>query len=220
MGYNSRFIFRLTSDVGSAERASDYSMENTRFWVHSTAEVSPDAQIGAGTKIWHQAQVREGAVIGEHCIVGKDVYIDFDVVIGNTVKIQNSALLYHGVTIEDGVFIGPRACLTNDRFPRAINPDGRLKTDADWKVGTVKICYGASIGAGAIILPDITVGRFAMVAAGAVVSRNVPAYGLVIGVPAYLVGYVCPCGQRLELIKGKRQCASCNWILESEKELA
>jgi acetyltransferase-like isoleucine patch superfamily enzyme len=195
-------------------------MKNEKFWAHPTADVSTEAQVGARTKIWHQAQVREGAIIGTSCIVGKDVYIDFDVVIGENVKIQNSALLYHGVTLEDGVFIGPRACLTNDRFPRAITPEGQLKTDSDWTVGPVKIRYGASIGAGAIILPNVTVGRFAMVAAGAVVSRDVPDHGLVIGVPAYLVGYVCRCGHRLELRKGIWHCTPCNWTLETQKEIA
>lgn len=179
--------------------------------IHPTADVSPAAHIGAGTRIWHQVQVREGAVIGENCILGKDVYIDFEVVIGDNVKIQNGALIYHGVTLEDGVFIGPQACLTNDRVPRAITPDGRLKTAEDWEVGTIRVCYGASIGAGAVILPDVTVGRFAMVAAGAVVTRSVPDYGLVVGVPARLMGYVCPCGRRLEAADGGWHCPTCEW---------
>jgi acetyltransferase-like isoleucine patch superfamily enzyme len=114
------------------------------------------------------------------------------------VKIQNGAMIYHGVTIEDGAFIGPQACLTNDKLPRAINPDGTLKRDADWEVGRIRVCYGASIGAGAIVLPDVTIGRFAMVGAGALVTEDVPDHGLVVGMPARLVGYVCQCGGRLE----------------------
>jgi UDP-2-acetamido-3-amino-2,3-dideoxy-glucuronate N-acetyltransferase len=165
--------------------------------VHPTAEVSLSAEIGPGTRIWHQAQVRERVRIGANCIVGKGVYIDFDVRVGDNVKIQNGAFLYHGLTVEDGVFIGPGACFTNDKRPRAINPDGTLKGDADWEVGRTLIRYGAAIGAGSILLPGITVGRFAMVAAGAVVSRDVPDHGLVAGSPARLVGFVCACGDKL-----------------------
>ena len=165
--------------------------------IHPTAEVSPDARIGPGTKIWHQAQVRKGACLGAECIVGKGVYIDFDVIIGDRVKIQNYASIYHGVTLEEGVFVGPYACLTNDKLPRAISPDGKLKTDADWQVGSILVKTGASIGARAIILPGITIGCFALVGAGAVVTRDVPDYGLVLGNPARLMGYVCPCGNRL-----------------------
>src|SRR5574342_315987 len=162
--------------------------------IHPTAEISPKARIGEGTRIWHQAQVREGVVIGDNCIVGKGVYIDFDVRVGNNVKIQNGAMLYHGLTVEDGVFIGPQACMTNDAYPRAITPEGRLKVNDDWEVGPSLIRYGASIGARAVILPNVTVGRWALVAAGAVVTRSVPDHGLVVGVPARLVGYVCRCG--------------------------
>lgn len=172
--------------------------------IHPTAEVSSLATIGDGTRIWHQAQVREGARIGQSCIIGKGAYIDLDVVIGDRVKIQNGASIYHGVTIEDGVFIGPHACLTNDRLPRAIAPEGHLKRDADWEVGRILVQYGASIGAGAIILPGVTVGRLAMVGAGAIVTRDVVAHGLVVGNPARLVGFVCICGHRLVEANGEQ----------------
>ena len=185
--------------------------------IHASAEVSPKAIIGAGTRIWHQVQVREGARIGQHCIVGKGVYIDLDVQVGNNVKIQNGALLYHGLTVEDGVFIGPGACMTNDTYPRAITPDGRLKADDDWVVGPIRICYGASIGAGAIVLPDVTVGRFALVAAGAVVSHSVPDYGLVAGVPARQLGWVCHCGRRLKNTVDGWYCAHCDWTLSLDE---
>lgn len=185
------------------------------FFVHPTADVSPQAHIGKGTRIWNRAQVREGAVLGEQCNVGKDVYIDFDVHIGNRVKIQNSALIYHGAVIEDGVFIGPQACLTNDRYPRAINPDGSLKGADDWEVGRTVVRYGASIGAGAIIVTGVEIGRFAMVGAGAVVTHDVPAYGLVLGAPARLVGYVCACGARLEIDDhGRGRCPRCQSEIE------
>jgi len=166
-------------------------------YIHPTAEVSTQAQLGAGTRIWHHAQVREGVRMGSQCIVGKGTYIDFDVHIGDNVKIQNYSLLYHGATVEDGVFIGPRVCLTNDKMPRAITPDGALKGTDDWEVGPIVVRYGASLGAGSLVLPGVTIGRFAMVGAGAVVTRDVPDFGLVVGQPARLVGYVCRCGQRL-----------------------
>lgn len=167
------------------------------YYVHPTADLSPKASIGKGTRIWHEAQIREGARIGADCIIGKGVYVDFDVVIGNMVKIQNYVSVYHGSTIEDGVFLGPYVCLTNDKRPRAITPEGTLKREEDWELGYIHIRYGASIGAGAIILPDVTVGRFAMVGAGALVTRDVPSHGLVVGSPAVLSGYICECGHRL-----------------------
>lgn len=179
-------------------------------YIHPTAEVSTQAQLGAGTRIWHHAQVREGARLGSQCIVGKGTYIDFDVDIGNNVKIQNYSLVYHGATVEDGVFIGPRVCLTNDKLPRAITPDGTLKGTDDWEVSPIVVRYGASLGAGTLVLPGVTIGRFAMVGAGAVVTRDVPDFGLVLGQPARLVGYVCRCGQRLtHRESGSFWCAVC-----------
>jgi acetyltransferase-like isoleucine patch superfamily enzyme len=166
--------------------------------VHATAEVAESAVIGRGTQIWHQCQVRERAVLGEECVLGKNVFIDLDVRIGRRVKIQNNVSIFHGVTIEDGVFVGPQACFTNDKTPRAINPDGTLKLGDDWTITPTLVRYGASVGAGAVIVCGVTIGRFAMVAAGAVVTHDVPDYGLVAGVPARLIGYVCACGKRLE----------------------
>jgi len=166
--------------------------------IHPTAEVSPAAQVGAGTRIWHQAQVRGGARIGRECIIGKGVYVDVDVQIGDRCKIQNGCSVYRGVTLEDGVFLGPGAILANDRFPRAINPDGTLKGQEDWEVGPVRVRYGASLGASAVVLPGVTVGRWAMVGAASVVTHDVPDHGLVVGNPARLVGFVCSCGARLQ----------------------
>jgi UDP-2-acetamido-3-amino-2,3-dideoxy-glucuronate N-acetyltransferase len=182
--------------------------------IHPTAEVSAQAQIGEGTRIWHYAQIREGVVIGQNCIIGKNVYVDFGVRIGDNVKIQNNALVYHGLTIEDGVFIGPQACLTNDRFPRAIAPDGNLKGADDWVVSPTLVRHGASIGASATVLSGLTIGQFAMVGAGAVVTHSVPDYGLVMGVPAGLVGYVCGCGRPLEKMQDFWQCALCGWLFQ------
>jgi UDP-2-acetamido-3-amino-2,3-dideoxy-glucuronate N-acetyltransferase len=165
--------------------------------VHETAQVHPLARLGKSVKIWNWVQVRENAVIGDNSIISKGVYVDFGVKIGSNVKIQNNVSVYHGVTIEDGVFVGPHVCFTNDRTPRAINPDGTLKGTEDWAVSPILCRYGSAIGANATICPGVTIGRFAMVGAGAVVTRDVPDYGLVVGCPARLVGYVCACGKRL-----------------------
>jgi len=175
--------------------------------VHPTADVSPDAVIGEGTGIWNEAQVREGAVIGTHCNIGKGVYIDCDVRLGDRVKVQNRASLYRGLTVEDGVFIGPHVCFANDRYPRAVAPCGRPLTDEDWTPLRSVIHAGASIGAGAIILPGVRIGRWALVAAGAVVTKNVPEHALVVGHPARVVGYVCRCGRKA--ITGAPPCARC-----------
>jgi acetyltransferase-like isoleucine patch superfamily enzyme len=172
-------------------------MEIPGVSIHPTAIVEPGAQIGAGTRVWHWVHVRGGAVVGAECILGKGCYIDNGAAVGSRVKIQNGVSIYHGVTIEDGVFVGPHVCFTNDKTPRAITPEGELKGADDWTVTPTIIRYGAALGAAAVIVCGVTVGRFAMVASGAVVSRSVPDYGLAMGVPAVLVGYVCPCGARL-----------------------
>ena len=165
--------------------------------IHDTADVSKDAKLGKNVSIWHQAQIRENARIGDNCTIGKNAYIDHDVMIGNNVKVQNNALIYYGSKIEDGVFIGPNVCLTNDKEPRAITKDGKLKTSKEWSVGKTIIRKGSSIGASSVVLPDITIGQFAMVGAGSVVTKNVPDYGLVYGNPAELIGYVCACGAKI-----------------------
>ncbi|HET9999316.1 MAG TPA: acyltransferase [Ktedonobacteraceae bacterium] len=167
------------------------------YFVHPTAEVSPEAHIGAGTRIWRQAHVREQAYVGENCNIGKGVYIDAHVRIGSNVKIQNHVSIFEGVTLEDGVFIGPHVCFTNDMFPRAITPDGKLKRADDWEITPTLVKYGASIGAGAIIVCGVTIGSFALVGAGSVVTRDVPPHTLVYGNPAHPHGYVCHCARRL-----------------------
>jgi UDP-2-acetamido-3-amino-2,3-dideoxy-glucuronate N-acetyltransferase len=165
--------------------------------IHKTADVSPQAVIGEGTSIWNNAQVRENARIGNRCIIGKDVYIDFDVTIGDHCKLQNGVYVYHPAIIESGVFLGPGVIITNDKKPRAVKPDMTLKGMDDWIASPVRIEQGAAIGAGSLILPGVNIGKWAMVGSGSVVTRNVPDYGLVIGNPARLIGYACPCGERL-----------------------
>jgi UDP-2-acetamido-3-amino-2,3-dideoxy-glucuronate N-acetyltransferase len=165
--------------------------------IHPSADVSPAAAIGRGTSIWNQAQVREGARIGVGCTIGKNAYVDANVVIGDHVKIQNNVSLYHGVSVEDGVFIGPHACFTNDKVPRAVNPDGSRKADSDWQVSPTLVRRGAAIGANATVLPGVTIGRWAMIGAGAVVTRDVADHELVVGNPARRIGSACVCGQPL-----------------------
>ena len=154
--------------------------------------------------MWHRAQIREGAVVGDDCIVGKDAYVDEGVRIGDRVKIQNGALVYHGVTVESGVFIGPGAILTNDRNPRAIAADGALAAADDWTVDPITLRYGSSIGAGAVVVAGVDVGRFALVGAGAVVTRSVPDHAVVAGNPARPIGWACACGRALVDDDGER----------------
>lgn len=165
--------------------------------VHATADLEPDVSIGPGTSVWHRAQVRTGARIGADCVIGRDVFVDEGVTIGDRVKVQNQALVYHGVTVEDGVFVGPGAILTNDRYPRAITSSGELARAEDWQVSPISLRHGCSIGAGAVVVAGVEVGRFAMVGAGAVVTRDVPSHALVAGSPARRLGWVCACGVRL-----------------------
>ena len=165
--------------------------------IHPTADVSENANIGEGTSIWHQAQVREGVRLGKNCIIGKGVYIDFDVHIGDNAKIQNYVSVFHGVTLEDGVFVGPHVCFTNDLLPRAINPDGTLKSGDDWELSKTLVQEGAGLGANSTIRCGVTIGKWAIVGAGSVVTRDVPDYGLVWGNPARLHGFVAPNGERL-----------------------
>ena len=166
------------------------------YFVHPLATVEEGTRIGKGSRIYHYSHVRALAQLGAQCIVGGHVYIDSDVVIGDNCKVQSGARLYHGLTVEDGVFIGPGAQFANDLYPRAINPNGSLKGAEDWVVSPTLIKYGASIGMGAMILSGVTVGRWAMVGMGAVVVKDVPDYGLVVGNPAKLIGYVDEEGRR------------------------
>lgn len=167
-------------------------------YVHPTAEVSSDAHIGDGCKIWNQAQIRENAKLGNNCIISKNVYVDAGVQIGSGVKIQNNVNVYHGVTIEDDVFLGPSMTFTNDRFPRAFQ--------SDFQVVPTVVKHGASIGANATIRCGVTIGTYAMVACGSVVTKDVPPYALVAGNPAKQIGWVCVCGNRLD---DSGQCPIC-----------
>ena len=169
-----------------------------RVTVHPTADVSDEAEIGPGTRIWRQVQVREGAVIGSECILGNGAYVDLNVRIGDRCKLQNGVFVFHGFNLEDSVFLGPGVMLLNDKNPRAINPDGSLKSDSDWTVSEAVVRRGAAVGGGVVVLPGVSIGRFAMVGAGAVVTREVPDHAIVFGNPARLKGFACACGRQLK----------------------
>jgi len=185
----------------------------TMTFIHKTAEVSPLAKLGDNVKIWNQAQIREDADIGENTIISKNAYIDFGVKIGRNVKIGNNVSVYRGVTIDDGVQVAPHVCFTNDKLPRAINPDGSLKGSSDWSVSKTHIKMGASLGANSTILP-VSIGKWAFIGAGSVVTKDVPDFGLVVGNPAKLIGYVCKCAKKLT----KEACPDCKVSLKDVKK--
>lgn len=176
-------------------------------FIHDTAEVSPEASVGDGTKIWNSAQIREGAVIGKKCIISKNVYIDEGVHIGSRVKIQNNVNVYHGVTVKDDVFLGPSMTFTNDFYPRAFNDN--------WQVRETVVEEGASIGANVTVVCGNTIGKYAMVGSGSVVTKTIPPYALAVGNPAKQIGWVCQCGQKLS---AEKMCPLCDKKYEIRKD--
>ena len=175
--------------------------------IHPTSEVSESAAIGHGVAIWQFAHIRENAKIGENSIIGRGVYVGPDVQIGKNCKIQNYALIYEPANLEDGVFIGPSVVLTNDEYPRAINPDGSLKAGSDWIPVGVTIKKGASVGAGSICVAPVVIGEWALVAAGSTVTKDVPEFAMVAGTPAKRIGWVGQAGIPLKKIsESKFEC--------------
>lgn len=162
------------------------------YYAHPTAVVEEGAEIGEGTRIWHFAHVRRGAKVGRNCNVGKDVYIDAGAILGDEVKIQNFVSVYRGVSVGSRAFLGPSATLTNDLYPRSFS--------SSWELVPTVIEEGASVGANATIVCGVRIGRYAMVGAGSVVTRDVPPHGLVYGNPARLRGFVCYCGRKLRRV--------------------
>ena len=163
-----------------------------------SADVDERAVIGDGSSVWHLAQVRENAVLGENVVVGRGAYIGTGVHVGKNSKIQNYALVYEPAVLGDGVFVGPAAVFTNDHYPRSINPDGSQKDGHDWEPVGVTVHEGASIGARAVCVAPVTIGRWALVAAGSVVIADVPDFALVAGVPARRIRWVGKAGVPLE----------------------
>lgn len=181
-------------------------MAANNVFIHEAAFVSGGAEIGEGTKVWINCQIREKAEIGRNCIISKDTYIDFGVKIGDNVKIQNGVSVYHGVTIEDDVFVGPNAVFTNDYYPRAQNPE--------WEVRETLLKKGSSVGANATIICGHTLGEYCMVGAGSVVTHNVAPHALVVGNPAKQIGRVCKCGQRAD----GGVCQACGFKLPQDEK--
>jgi len=178
-------------------------------FVHPHALVETDA-LGPGTRVWAFAHLMRGVTIGANCNIGDHCFIESGVTVGNDVTIKNGNMIWEGVVLEDGVFVGPAVCFTNDQYPRSPRlPQAKARyADKSWLVGTL-IRHGASLGAGAVIVAGVTVGEFAMVGAGAVVTKDVPPYGLVVGNPARALGWVCQCGSRLRFEGDGAVCSSC-----------
>ncbi len=170
--------------------------------IHSTAAVSPDAEVDPSASVWQRTHIREHARIGANTIIGAGAYIGPGVVVGERCKVQNHALVYEPAVVADGVFIGPAVVFTNDRHPRAVNPDGSQKSAADWQPVGVTVLSGASIGAQAVCVAPVTIGRWALVAAGSVVVSDVPDFAMVAGSPARRIGWVGPAGQALVEVAG------------------
>jgi len=162
-----------------------------------SAQVDETARVGDGTIVWDLAQIREKAVLGTGCVIGRGAYVGPGVRIGDNVKLQNHALVYEPAELADGVFVGPAAVLTNDYFPRSVDPEGKLKRGGDWTPLAVRVAEGASLGARSVCVAPVDIGRWALVAAGAVVTRYVPDFALVVGVPARRVGWVGRAGEPL-----------------------
>ncbi len=191
-------------DIGvtSNDLHKNFSAKQSDFYIHPTAVVDPCVQIGRGTKLWHFSHVMEGVRIGKNCILGQNTFVGKNVVLGNSVKVQNNVSLYEGVTLEDFVFCGPSVVFTN-----VINPRSEVERKTEFKKTFVR--RGATLGANATILCGIIVGQYAFVAAGAVVTKDVPDYALVVGVPAKVAGWVCSCGGRLKKKTKFFSCSAC-----------
>jgi UDP-2-acetamido-3-amino-2,3-dideoxy-glucuronate N-acetyltransferase len=177
------------------------------YFVHSSSFVDDGAVIGAGSKIWHFSHVMPGAVIGERCTLGQNVVVMPGTRLGNNVKVQNNVSIYEGVVLEDDVFCGPSCVFTN-----VMNPRSQISRKAEYRRTLVR--RGATIGANATVVCGVTVGEYAFIGAGAVVTADVPSYGLMVGVPARRVGWMCQCGVRLKVSGGSAHCDACGSAYE------
>jgi acetyltransferase-like isoleucine patch superfamily enzyme len=182
--------------------------------IEASADVSPDAEIGDRSQVWHLAQIREKATLGEGCIIGRGAYIGTGVTLGANCKVQNYALVYEPASLADGVFVGPAVVFTNDQYPRAVNPDGSLKSASEWQAVGVTVDTGAAIGARAVCVAPVRIGAWSTVAAGAVVTRDVAPHALVAGVPARRIGWVGHAGARLQERDGRLHCPVTGQVYE------
>jgi UDP-2-acetamido-3-amino-2,3-dideoxy-glucuronate N-acetyltransferase len=186
--------------------------ESSNVFIHPTANVDARAQIGARSSVWQFVVITAGAQIGKNCNIGAHCYIEAGSRVGNNVTVKNDVSLWRGVELEDGVFVGPNAIFTNDvypRSPRLVEAQHRY-VDRSTLIQATCIRYGATIGAGAMILAGVTVGRFATVALGSVVIKSIPDYALCAGNPAAIVGWMCECGLRLTQDSGIWECSECH----------
>ena len=186
-----------------------------KAYIHPTAVVEKTAKIGKDTKVWHFVHIRETAEIGRECVLGHSVYVGKGVQIGDRVKLENRATIYQGVKIEDNVFVGPHVTFTNDRYPRSYSPN--------WRIVPTLVKQGASIGAGTVVICGVTIGEYAMIGAGSVITKGIPPHALAYGNPASLRGFVCKCGRQLKTEKEKERqitmrCPSCEEEYEIPKE--
>ena len=179
-------------------------------YIHPTALVESE-NIGEDTMIWAFTHIMKNVPVGSNCNIGDNCFIESGAVVGNNVTIKNGNMLFEGITLEDGVFVGPHVFFTNDRFPRSARlPEAKKRyVNHEWFAPTT-IKYGATLGAASVILPGVTVGEFAMVGAGAIVTKDIPAHGLAIGNPSHLIGWVCDCGVKLDFDSNDQaKCSSC-----------
>lgn len=184
-------------------------------FVHETAILDDGVKISDGVKVWAYCHLSRNVEIGEDVIIGERVYVGPEVCIGKNSKIQNNSLIYEPSQIKEGVFVGPNVIFTNDKIPRATNPDGSKKSSDDWKAQGVSVQEGASIGAGSICIAPVTIGKFAMVGAGSVVNRDVKNFECVVGNPIRFLQWVCKCGIRLEKVQEHWFCNKCNSYYEN-----
>ncbi|MFF4757120.1 acyltransferase [Streptomyces sp. NPDC001292] len=187
------------------------------YRVQPSAQVDESAEIGAGSSVWDLAQIREDARLGEGCVIGRGAYVGSGVRMGDNCKLQNYALVYEPAELGDGVFIGPAVVFTNDHNPRSVDPEGKQKRGGDWEAVGVTVAEGASVGARSVCVAPVRVGRWAMVAAGAVVTKDVPDFALVMGVPARQTGWVGRAGHKLvQQEAGVWQCPQTGALYDEE----
>lgn len=210
-GYEALRVLKVLELAGKSLQNNGISLKmDEKFYAHETAVIDEPCEIGEGTKIWHFSHIMKGARIGKNCVIGQNCFVGSRAVLGDGVKLQNNVSVYDLVTLEDYVFVGPSAVFTNDLNPRAKYPKG-----GKWIPTLVK--EGATIGANATILCGITIGKWAMIGAGAVVTKDVPDYAIVTGIPAKLSGWICECGEKLNFKKGKATCKKCGRTYKKNK---